>query len=149
MADLTPVTAEAGAAEGDPQPVYTWAGPPDSRLSLVRSYTPSDGGAPRLVAGLGGVQASLRVWDTHNGALLGALPYPKGVTHIYSLVTYQRPSDGRPGIAAGFGGGDLCSWEGDGLKLLHIILTNADGRPVRCLAVYEEPTSGSTRLVSA
>jgi hypothetical protein len=45
LADLTPVAAEAGPAEGDPRPVYTWAGPSGSRLSLVSSYPPSDGGA--------------------------------------------------------------------------------------------------------
>jgi hypothetical protein len=53
LPDLTPVAAEAGAAEGDPRPVYTWAGPPVEGRSIVRSYPPSDGGAPRLVVASG------------------------------------------------------------------------------------------------
>jgi hypothetical protein len=63
LADLTPVAAETGAAEGDPQPVYTWEGPLDHTLATVRSYPPSNGGAPRLVAA-GGVNADLGVWCT-------------------------------------------------------------------------------------
>jgi hypothetical protein len=52
LSDLMPVAAEAGPAlEGDPRPVYTWEGPPESALlSLVGSYSPSGGGVPRLVA---------------------------------------------------------------------------------------------------
>jgi hypothetical protein len=50
MPDLRPVAAEAGAAEGDPRLVYTWAGLSKAMMSLARSYLPSDGGAPRLVA---------------------------------------------------------------------------------------------------
>jgi hypothetical protein len=54
----------------------------DSRLSMVRSYTPSDGSGPRLVAAGGGAQASLEVWDTGTGVYLGALPCPQGAGNI-------------------------------------------------------------------
>jgi hypothetical protein len=37
LANLTPVVAEAGAAEGDPRPVYTWEGPWVTRSCLVGS----------------------------------------------------------------------------------------------------------------
>jgi hypothetical protein len=54
LSSITPVAAEAGAAEGDPRPVFTWEGPWQSVLGLVCSYLPSDeGSAPRLVAGGG------------------------------------------------------------------------------------------------
>jgi WD40 repeat protein len=148
LPDLTPVAAEAGAAEGDPRPIYTWEGPLKARPVTVRSYTPSDGGAARLVAGLG-AGATLCVWDTGTGAFLRAMQAPPGFESICSLVTYQWSSEGRPGIAAGSDGGRLCVWDGDDFHLLHAIHTNAEGHYVRCLAVYEEPTSGSTRLVSA
>jgi hypothetical protein len=158
LADLTPVAAEAGAAEGDPRPVYTWTGPPAGALGLVGSYLPSDGAAPRLVAASGEgakwdpVPSSsdfLGVWDTGTGAFLGALTGPPGVEEtVWSLVTYQRPSDGRPRIAAGPGGGRLCIWDGDDLRLLHAVDSALEGHTVYCLAVYEDPTSGSTRLVS-
>jgi WD40 repeat protein len=147
LPDLTPVAAEAGAAEGDPRPVYTWTGPQAIIKGLVCSYRPSDGGAPRLVADLGG-RGSLGVWDTGTGAFLGALQGPEHEFAFTSLVTYQRPSDGRPRIAAGSNGGDLCIWDGGDFQLLHNIRTNG-GRPTGIrLAVYEEPTSGSTRLVT-
>jgi hypothetical protein len=102
LADLTPVAAEAGAgaAEGDPRPVYTWAGPPGSRLSSLGSYTPFGGGPPRLVADVGDSD-SLGVWDTGTGAFLGALECQRGHGVVDSLVTYQRRSDGRPRVAAG------------------------------------------------
>jgi hypothetical protein len=145
LADLTPVAAEAGAAEGDPRPVYTWTGPVGSRLSMVRSYTPPGGGAPRLVADLG-FGAALGVWDTGTGAFLGALECPRGPDVIHSLVTYQRPSDGRPRIAVGSAGGRLSIWDGDDFQFLHTIKA-AQGN-VNCLAAYEEPTTGRTRLVT-
>jgi WD40 repeat protein len=151
LADLTPlVAAEAGAAlEGDPRPVYTWAGPSGRALSLVRSYTPSDGGAPRLVADVGGADAFLGVWDTGTGAFLGALQVPgPAPCDSESCITYQRPSDGRPRVAAGSSRGRLCIWDGDDLQLLHTVQVNAKQRALTCLAVYEEPTSGRTRLVS-
>jgi hypothetical protein len=147
MAGLTPVAAEAGAAEGDPRPVYTWAGPLDSTLPTVRLYTPSGGGAPRLVASTG-AGVVLGVWDTGTGAFLGSLQGPEPDYNVQSLLTYQRPSDGRPRVVAGTLHGQLCIWDGDDLQGLHTVEANADERPVRCLAVYEEPTSGSTRLVT-
>jgi hypothetical protein len=54
LQDLTPVAAGAGAAEGTPRPVYTWTGRWGKDVSLVGSYPPPDGGAPRLVAIVGG-----------------------------------------------------------------------------------------------
>jgi WD40 repeat protein len=142
LGDLRPVAAEAGAAEGDPRPVYTWTAP---RWwgGIVRSYTPSDGGAPRLVADHG---AALGVWDTGSGALLGAL---QGPDHLFcSLVTYRRASDGRPRVAAGSDGGYLCIWDGDDFQVLHTIRTNRKALPLDHLAIDEEPTSGRTRLVT-
>jgi hypothetical protein len=95
LLDLTPVAAEAGAAEGDPRPIYTWEGPAGGEEGIVRSYPPSGGGAPRLVAvatELSG--ASLGVWDTATGAFLGAL---RGHDHaVCSLVTYGART-GAPG----------------------------------------------------
>jgi hypothetical protein len=149
LADLTPlVAAEAGAAlEGDPRPVYTWAGPQGDMPSLVRSYLPSGGGEPRLVADLGAGD-DLGVWDTGTGAFLGGLLAPQAAGMFTSLVTYQRASDGRPRVAAGADEGHFSVWDGDDFQLLHTITATAEGRPVRCLAVYEEPTSGRTRLVT-
>jgi hypothetical protein len=115
--------------------------------SLVRSYPPSGGGAPRLVADLG-TGVILGVWDTKTGAFLGGLQAPQAAGMFTSLVTYQRPPDGRPRIAAAFGRGRFGVWDGDDFQLLHAIAATAEGRPVRCLAVYEEPTSGRTRLVT-
>jgi WD40 repeat protein len=146
MVDLTPVAAEAGAAEGDPRPVYTWEGPPASTSSLVRSYAPSNGGAPRLVAGVG-FGHSLGVWDTGTGAFLSALQGP-GPDYSVRCVTYQRSSDGRPRVVAATHPSQLYIWDGDDFRLLHTMRVHPQGRPVRCLAVYEEPTSGSTRLVT-
>jgi WD40 repeat protein len=147
LADLTPVAAEAGAAEGDPRPVYMWTSPSGDEQGLVRSYTPSGGGAPRLVvaAAVGG-GATLCVWDTATGAFLGALQGPHHV--VCSLITYQRASDGRPRVAADSREGPLCIWDGDDLKLLHTIRAHPEGYRLDHLAVYEEPTSGRTRLVT-
>jgi hypothetical protein len=147
LADLTPVAADAGAVEGDPRPVYTWAGPPGTQMNLVGSYLPSNGGAPRLVAAGGGAGAALGVWDTGTGALLGALEGPGG-RGCRCLLTYQRASDDRPRVATGSNRGHLCIWDGDDLQLLHAMDNSPEAFPVRCLAVYEEPTSGSTRLVT-
>jgi hypothetical protein len=145
LADLTPLAAEAGAAEGDPRPVYTWAGPSRTDTVNICSYTPSDGGAPRLVADVGAGDF-LGVWDTGTGVFLQAL-HPCA----WTLVTYQRRSDGRPRIAAGCRGGRLHIWDGDDFSTLHAMrVAGAERRKIStCLAVYEEPTSGSTRLVSA
>jgi hypothetical protein len=100
LPDLTPVAAEAGAVEGDPRPVYTWAGPPGGWASMAHAYTPSDGGlAPRLVAGSGAAHP-LGVWDTGTDTLLRALQAPESDFRFMCVVTYRRSSDGRPRIAA-------------------------------------------------
>jgi WD40 repeat protein len=147
MEDLTPVAAEAGAAEGDPRPVYTWAGPWGSELTLVRSFTPSDEDAPRLIA-TAGPGLNLCVWDTETGAPLQALLVSRPGHESTCLVTYQRLSDGRPRIAAGSNGGLLSIWDCDDLQAIRTIQAEPDGICVGKLAVYEEPTSGSTRLVT-
>jgi WD40 repeat protein len=149
LAGLTRLAAEAGAAEGDPRPVFTWAGPSRyDTLCVVRSYLPSGGGAPRLVAVVGNNDV-LGVWDTGTGAFLQALQGPGGTEGVRSLLTYQRPSDGRPRVAALFSGGQLYIWDGDDFQILHIVPTTAEGSFTTFrLAVYEEPTSGSTRLVT-
>jgi WD40 repeat protein len=149
LPDLTPVAVEAGAAEGDPRPVYTWAGPRGKDLSIVRSYTPSDGGAPRLVARCRGGR-NLCVWHTGTGALLRALPCPKPDSPIFTFLTYQRPLDGRPRVAAGSERGHLSIWDGDDFRLLQSIETHPAEEEchVCCLAVYEQPISGGTRLVT-
>jgi hypothetical protein len=146
VADLTPVAAGEGAAEGDPRPVYTWTGPSGSEMNMVRSYPPFDGGAPRLVVHMDD-GACLGVWETGTGAFLGALQGPDD-SLVCSLVTYQRPSDPRFRVAAGSEGGYFCIWQGDDFRVLHVIQTNQSGFAVRWLAVYEEPTSGRTRLVT-
>jgi hypothetical protein len=129
LPDLTPVAAEAGAAEGDPRPVYTWTGSSGRALGLVGSYSPSGGGAPRLVADVG-AGAALGVWDTGTGACLGALQGPPGVKTVFSLLTYQRTSDGRPRVAAVFARGRLCIWDDDDLLLLHATHTTPGGHTV-------------------
>jgi hypothetical protein len=147
-ADLTPVAAEAGAAEGDPRPVYTWMGSLGSRLSMVGSYPPSGGGAPRLVAHIrAGV--TLSVWDTGTGAFLGALQGPDPRDMFTSFITYQRPSDAPPRVAAVSARGYLSIWDGDDFRLLLKTLeADSDLRSALCLSVYEEPISGRTRLVT-
>jgi WD40 repeat protein len=144
LGDLTPVAAKARAAEGDPRPVYTWAGPPGTKMSLVRSFNPSDGGAPRLVA----ADAFLCVWDTGTGAFLGALQGPDPRCVCRSLLAYQRASDGRPRVAAGSDGGTLFVWDGDDFQLLHALVASADARTLTCMAMYAEPISERTRLVT-
>jgi hypothetical protein len=145
LPDLTPVAAEAGVAEGAPRLVYTWA------RSLLRSYTPAEGGAPRLVATVSGGEDRywdfLGVWDTGTGAFLGALRGPEYGYGLRCVLIYRRRSDGRLRVAAGSDGGRLCIWDGDDLRLLDTMQTNEELSCV-CLAVYEEPTSGSTRLVT-
>jgi hypothetical protein len=89
----------------------------------------------------------LGVWDTGTGAFVGALESPQP-EYCVRCVTYQRPSDGRPRVAAATNPNHLCIWDGDDLQLLHAFQISARKRPVRCLAVYEEPTSGRTRLVT-
>jgi hypothetical protein len=145
------VAAEPGAGEGDPELAYTWQGRPTNEPDLLlRSYTPSEGGSPRLVAYVGS-GAPLGVWDTGTGAFLPALGGAQrrevGV-RVTSLLTYQRPSDGRPIIAAGSERGQLTIVSGGDGRSLHAIPTSTEGEAVICLAVYEEPTSGRTRLVT-
>jgi hypothetical protein len=154
LPDLTPVAAEAGAAEGGPQQVYTWAGPPGDMPGVVRSYSPSDGGAPRLVAASGHWDF-FGVWETGTGAFLQALHAPTPGHVSRSLLTYQRPSDGRPRIAAGFyGGHDSIPqlggiWDGDDFHVRTAIDSSPSlGSTISCLAVYEEPMGGRTRLVT-
>jgi hypothetical protein len=146
--DLRPVAAEAGAAEGDPGPVYTWTGPLGRETGLVRSYVPSDGGAPRLVADVGADVLRLCVWDSGTGALVRELRAPECSPVCRGLVTYQRRPDDRPRIAAVSDGGDMCIWDGDDLQVLHTFETHPGVPAVRCLAVYEEPISGRARLVT-
>jgi hypothetical protein len=149
MADLEPLAAEAGAAEGGPRAVYTWAGPSRTDTASICSYTPSGGGAPRLVADVGN-GVVLGMWDTATGAFLQALQPPRPGQCAWTLVTYQRRSDGLPRIAAGFRGGRLQIWDGDDFSILHTMqVPGAERRIPTCLVVYEEPTGGSTRLVSA
>jgi hypothetical protein len=92
--------------------------------------------------------AFLGVWDTGTGAFLGTLWCPGPLDVIHSLVTYQRASDDRPRVAAVFGRGRLCIWDGDDMQVLPTFETHRELPAVRCLAVYEEPTSGRTRLVT-
>jgi hypothetical protein len=148
LPDLTPVAPEPGAAEGDPRPVYTCQVEEGRSLGPLRSYTPSGGGAPRLVARVNvGNTRCLGVWDSGSGAWLAALQAPP--SHSFeSLVTYQRPSDGRPTVAAGSNRSHLCIFDGDDYRTLCVIETSPVRRPIPSLAVYEEPTSGRTRLVT-
>jgi hypothetical protein len=65
------------------------------------SYTPSEGGAPRLVATMPEELGNcLGVFDTGTGAFLHALEEAQPDADIYGLLTYQRHPDGRPRIAA-------------------------------------------------
>jgi WD40 repeat protein len=148
LSDLIPVAPEPGAGEGDPRPVYTCQVEGGLALGPLWSYPPSDGGAPRLVARANvGAARCLSVWDSGSGTWLAALQAPP--SHSFeSLVTYQRPSDGRPRVAAGSNKGQLCIFDGDGYKALRVTETSPDRRPIHSLAVYEEPTSGRTRLVT-
>jgi hypothetical protein len=146
--DLTPVAAEAGVVEGDPRLVYTWGGPTSGWLRIIRSYTPSADGAPRLVAAVSGRVLYMGVWDTDTGTLLRDLQVPAPDFRITSLVTYQRSSDGRPRNAAGSERHHLCVWDGDDLRVLPPMHGNTKRHYVMKLAVFEEPISGSTRLVT-
>jgi hypothetical protein len=97
LPDLTPIAAEEGAGPGDdPRQSHTSAGLAgrSSFFSFVRSYIPSDGGAPRLVSNFYG--SCLGVWDSRDGAFLQALEDSHYHQVFRSLVTFQRPSDGSP-----------------------------------------------------
>jgi hypothetical protein len=147
LPDLTPVAQEEGEEQGGPRLVYTFEHAREvgwTRLCAVRSYSPSDGGSPRLVATLllgAHCFDGLGVWDSRSGAYLGSLS-PTGGT-LRCLTTYQRGSDDRPRIAAGFQHGCYI-WDGDDLTLVH---TWYMGYSVKSLAVYEERTTEATRVV--
>jgi hypothetical protein len=98
LPDLRAVAPEEEATEGGARPVLTWACRAGPAPALVSSYTPSDGGAPRLVAAIRTQDGPcVGVWDTGTGAVLQALSAPEDLT---SLVSFQRRSDGRPALAA-------------------------------------------------
>jgi hypothetical protein len=150
LPDLTPVAPEAAWAEGDPRPIYTCQVTTAHRISTVESYAPSDGSAPRLMANLGmGQDRCVGVWDTGTGAFVRALHGPHSGQEFWSLTTYQRPSDGRPRVAAGSARGHLCVWDGDDFSALHTIETNPEGRSLAKMVVYEDPATGRTRLVTS
>jgi hypothetical protein len=88
------------------------------------------------------------VWDTGTGALLCSLQGLPRDQAVLSLVTYERPSDGRPRIAAGFEAGLMRIYDGEDYSTLHAISTTPQHTAVSRLIAYEEPTSGRTRLVS-
>jgi hypothetical protein len=143
---MVPLAAhERERAEGDPRHAFEWKGP---IYGAPRSYPPSDGGAPRLVMAARSSQPSLGVWDTGTGAFLRALEWPQRRDYDTRFFTYQRPSDGRPRIAAVGRAGQLGIWDGDDFQMLYTLQAGSEGVPVGCLAVYEEPTSGRTRLVT-
>jgi hypothetical protein len=150
LPDLTPVAPEAGLVEGVPRRIYTCQVTTAHRISTLGAYTPSDGSAPRLTANLTlGQDRCVGVWDTGTGAFVRALHGPQRGQEFWSLTTYQRPSDGRPRIAAGSARGHLCVWDGDDFSALHTIETNPEGRSLAKIVVYEDPNTGRTRLVTS
>jgi WD40 repeat protein len=154
LPDLTPVgPGEEGVAEGSPRLVFTWAFPAGPASVPVTSYTPSDGGAPRLVASIGLDDGSpcVGVWDTSTGAFLQAVRDPDLVDKFTCIVSYQRRPDGGYAVAAGHSGGYICIWNGDNFQRLRTLDTDPTARravPVRCLLAYEEPTNKQVRLIS-
>jgi WD40 repeat protein len=149
LPDLTPLAAGGQGGEGDPRPFYTLAYEAGPVFGLLSTYTPSDGGVPRLVVKLDEEStSSLQVWDTGTGAFLRAFEGVEPDEDSKILVTYHRPSDGRPRIAAGMKDGHLCVWDGDDFTALQTVQTNTEGLCVNRLAVYEEPRGGRTRLVT-
>jgi hypothetical protein len=149
LPDLTPVAPEAGAGEGDIRRAFTWhLG--DDHSGPTRGYTPLEGGEARLVEGvtLPG-RTCLGVWDTGTGALLRGLQCSPRHRAVWSLVTYRRPSGGRPRTAAGSQGGLLCIYDGEDYSTLCAIQTTPEVHNSVCqLIPYEDPTSGRTRLVT-
>jgi hypothetical protein len=114
---------------------------------VLGSSLPTNGGAPRLIADLHPEKREpcLGVWDTGTGALLHILPQ-----ECMALVTYHREPNGRPGVAAETRSGHLHTWDGDDFR--HLLSTRpTEGEEWRIfpLIVYEEPTSGRSRLVTA
>jgi hypothetical protein len=153
----TPVTTEGPAREGDPRQLFEWAFHTpnlrdDSSLCL-RSYTPSGGGAPRLVGCIiAAADPWVGVWNTQTGAFLSALEDSLYPEHEPSaLVTYQRSGDHCPRVATGRLHGVLQVHDGDSFRLLTTMQTDPELRlydGVSCLAVYHEPMGESTRLVA-
>jgi WD40 repeat protein len=98
--------------------------------------------------------STLAVWDTATGAFLRALQGSDPDNDDCSaFLTYQRLSDGRPRIAAGSDETHLTIWDGDDFQILHWIKAvtspiDEDGDSGMCLAVYDDPTSRGTRLVT-
>jgi WD40 repeat protein len=133
--------------DGEIRPVFTCKVESAETFCLLPSYTPSEGGAPRLVAAL--MSRCVAVWDSATGGLLHALEGPSVDYNFTALVTYQRPSDRCPRIAAGFERGDICIWDGDDFTVLQKMQEGAALPRIRALAVYEEPTTGAVRLVAA
>jgi WD40 repeat protein len=150
LPNLTPVIADGEGSEGDPRPLFTLEATSGPASRLIRSYTPTDGGSPRLVARLYKFASDpcLHVWDSGTGVCLRALEGLDPVHEFTEVMTYQRPSDGRPRIAAGSNRGRLCIWDGEDFQLLHRIWTSTRRVPVRHLAVYEAPMTGTIRLVT-
>jgi hypothetical protein len=128
--------------------VYTLALEGKHECTHVLSFTPSSGGAPRLVLGMmdDDDYPFLAVYDTGSGAFLGTVEAPEREPRqgVCSLISYQQPSNGLVCLVAGFGNGRVFVWNGNDRSLLRIIWTNQ----VDHLAMYEDPGSGKARLVS-
>jgi hypothetical protein len=161
LADLTRVVPKATIATGEPGPLFTWLGPFSYTVDQeLASYPPSDGAPPRLIAmfqfkdpksgRLDRLETCcLGVWDSDTGAFLRALQSSQPKQCFRRCITYQRPSDGRPRIAAGgLHDGVLCIWDGDDYSILYEIMTAPERAGIRCLMACEEPLSGSLRLVT-
>jgi hypothetical protein len=145
--DLTPVAPEVERAEGEPRPVFTWQADAAAThpCRFFRSSIPSTGGAPRLIVDLHpeGGDRCVGAWDTETGALLHMLP-----CECTSLVTYQRPSDGRARIAAGTIHGRVLVLDGDDFCLLSTSTRDGEGGAILRLVAYHEPKNGGTFLGS-
>jgi hypothetical protein len=152
LADLTPVPADGGGAEGEPRHLYTLAGTAEEVIGEICSYDTTHGGAPRLIVKPSGGhpgEGLVHVWDSGTGAFLRAWQGRQPYQEFCNLVTYRRPSDGRPRIATGDYGDHVCAWDGDDFSAVLAVSTNAEGHQVQRLLVYEEPMTGRIRLVAA
>jgi hypothetical protein len=149
LPDLTPAAPEPGALEGRPRHVYTWEIDSGHGGVCLAWYNPLGSGGARLVAGFRLKDGTcLGVWDTGTGAFVGDLRGLPSDYHVRSLVTYERPSDGRPRIAAGSETSYFCIYDGEDYSTLRAVPTTPKYTAVTRLAVYEEPTSGRARLVT-
>jgi hypothetical protein len=160
--DWSPVVASKDDDElvpGGPRQLYTckgMRGALGSAFYSISSYITSAGDT-RIVATWGELGEdedgddmeyySVIVWDVKTGAFLTALEVPEGKPPVRSLVTYQRASDGRPRIAAGFRGGQIYTYDGEDYRALQKSDEAHDAR-ITCLVVYEDPTTGRVRLAS-